>query len=201
MATSPSQPAEISNKKDITSSNPHPVCSKQYRMLLPSGVGDVPTLSVHLDVWDHVESYTIRMLLACRLKIIPTSNLKLIISFLVLPLVLLHSYKPLSFVASTRHAPLTLHVYLRLAIRPSADIVYIMILIIKNSKDMWDQDLRMRELGAQARKISEEKLKPLFTSGSGQKRTQGKSLWNLDGMKYFHRAGKNGGKYLIVRMI
>jgi hypothetical protein len=26
-------------------------------------------------------------------------------------------------------------------------------------------------------------LKPLFTSGSGQKRTQGKSLWNLEGMK------------------
>jgi hypothetical protein len=30
-------------------------------------------------------------------------------------------------------------------------------------------------------------MKPLFTSGSGQKRTQGKSLWNLEGMKYFHR--------------
>ncbi len=37
---------------------------------------------------------------------------------------------------------------------------------------------------------SENKLKPLFTSGSGQKRTQGKSLWNLEGMKYFHRAEK-----------
>jgi hypothetical protein len=60
------------------------------------------------------------MLLPCRLKIIPSSNLKLIISFLVLPLVLLHSFKLLSFVASMRHAPLTLCVYLRLAIRPSA---------------------------------------------------------------------------------
>jgi hypothetical protein len=29
------------------------------------------------------------------------------------------------------------------------DIAYI-VLIIKNSKDMWDQDLRMQELGAQA---------------------------------------------------
>jgi hypothetical protein len=29
---------------------------------------------------------------------------------------------------------------------------------------------------------SREEIKPLFTSGSGQKRTQGKSLWNLDGM-------------------
>jgi hypothetical protein len=36
----------------------------------------------------------------------------------------------------------------------------------------------------------EKKLKPLFTSGSGQKRTQGKSLWILDGMKYFHRVEK-----------
>jgi hypothetical protein len=45
-------------------------------------------------------------------------------------------------------------------------------------------------LGAQARGNQEKKLKPLFTSGSGQKRTQGKSLWNLDGMKYFHKAKK-----------
>jgi hypothetical protein len=35
---------------------------------------------------------------------------------------------------------------------------------------------------------SREKLKPLFTRRSNQKRTQGKSLWNLEGMKYFHRA-------------
>jgi hypothetical protein len=52
-----------------------------------SGIGKVPTPNVHSDVWDCVES--IRMLLACRLKIIPTSNLKLIISFLVLHIVLL----------------------------------------------------------------------------------------------------------------
>ncbi len=52
------------------------------------------------------------------------------------------------------------------------NIVYI-VLIIKNSKDMWDQDLRMQELGAQAMGSQEKKLKPLFTSGSGQKRTQG----------------------------
>jgi hypothetical protein len=32
--------------------------------------------------------------------------------------------------------------------------------------------------------------KPFFTSGSGQKRTQGKSLWNLGSMKCFHRAEK-----------
>jgi hypothetical protein len=54
-----------------------------------SDIGEVPTLNVHLDAWDRVESYTIRMLLVCRLKIIPTSNLKFIISFLVLHTVLL----------------------------------------------------------------------------------------------------------------
>jgi hypothetical protein len=93
-------------------------------MLLPSGIGKVPgkvpTPIVHPDVWDCEESYTIRMLLACRLKIIPTSNLKLIISFLVLHMVLLHSFKLLSFVASAWHTPLTPRVYLRLANRPSA---------------------------------------------------------------------------------
>ncbi len=43
-------------------------------------------------------------------------------------------------------------------------------------------------MGAQAMGNPEKKLKPLLTSGSSQKGTQGKSLWNLDGMKYFHRA-------------
>ncbi len=51
--------------------------------LLLSGIGYVPTPNVHSDVWDHVESYTIHMLLARRLKITFTFSLKLIISFLV----------------------------------------------------------------------------------------------------------------------
>ncbi len=55
------------------------------------------------------------------------------------------------------------------------DIAYI-VSIIKNSKDMWDQGLQMQELGAQAMGNQEKKLKPVFTSGSGQKTTQGKSL-------------------------
>ncbi len=53
---------------------------------------------------------------------------------------------------------------------------------------MWDQDIRVQELGAEGMENPEKKLKPLFTSGSSQKRTQGKSLWNLEGMKYFHQA-------------
>jgi hypothetical protein len=59
----------------------------------------------------------------------------------------------------------------------------------------------MQELGEEAKVNPEKKLKPLFTSGSGQKRTQGKSLWNLDGMKYFHQAEKNGSKLMIIRKI
>ena len=41
---------------------------------------------------------------------------------------------------------------------------------------MWDQDIQMQELGVEAMGNPEKELKPLFTSGSGQKRTQGKSL-------------------------
>ncbi len=66
------------------------------------------------------------------------------------------------------------------------DIAYI-ISIIKNSKGMGDQDIQMQELGAEAMGNPEKKLKLLFSSGSSQNRTQGKSLWNQEGMKYFHR--------------
>jgi hypothetical protein len=45
-------------------------------------------------------------------------------------------------------------------------------------------------LGEEAEENPEKKLKTLFTSGSGQKGTQGKSLWNLKGMKYFDQAEK-----------
>jgi hypothetical protein len=79
----------------------------------------VPTPNERSDIWDCVESYGIHMFLACRLKITFTSNLKLIISFLVLHIVLLLLFKLLSLVASTRHALLTLLVYLRLANRPN----------------------------------------------------------------------------------
>ncbi len=70
-----------------------------------------------------------------------------------------------------------------------SDIAYV-VSIMKNSKGIWEQDIRMQELGEEAKDNPEKKLKPLFTSGSGQKRTQGKELWNLEGMKYFHRVKK-----------
>jgi hypothetical protein len=55
----------------------------------------VPTPNVCLDIWERVESY----------KIIFTSNLKIIISVLIL-ILLLSSFKLLSLVASTRPAAL-----------------------------------------------------------------------------------------------
>jgi hypothetical protein len=81
-----------------------------------------------------------------------------------------------------------------------SDIAYI-ISMIKNSKSIWDQDIQVQELRAEGTENPEKKLKPLFTSASGQKRTQGKSLWNLEGMIYFHRAEKNGGRFMIIRRI
>jgi hypothetical protein len=79
-----------------------------YMMWFLSGIGEMPTPNVRSDVWNRVESYRILMLLACRLKIIPTSNLKLIISFLVLLILVLSLFKSLSLVASTRHTALNL---------------------------------------------------------------------------------------------
>ncbi len=80
-----------------------------------------------------------------------------------------------------------------------SDIAYIAS-IIKNSKGMWNQYIQMQELGEEANKNPEKKLKPLFTSGSGQKRTQGKSLWNLEGMKYFIEQ-KKLRRLMIIRSI
>jgi hypothetical protein len=37
---------------------------------------------------------------------------------------------------------------------------------------------------------SREEIETIVTSGGGQKRTQGKSLWNLEGMNFFHREEK-----------
>ena len=67
------------------------------------------------------------------------------------------------------------------------DIAYV-IAVFKNSKDMWDQDIRMRESGRDAMGNPEKKMKPHFTSGGGQKRVHGKSLWNKEGMNYFRDA-------------
>ncbi len=68
----------------------------------------MPTLKIRSDIWDCVESYMIHMFLACRLMITFTSNLKLIIFFLVLLILVLSLFKSSSLVASTRHTALNL---------------------------------------------------------------------------------------------
>ncbi len=65
-----------------------------------------------------------------------------------------------------------------------SDIAYV-ISIIKNSGEVWDQDVKMKEKGAKAMGSGEKKKKPLFTKGEGAKRLKGESLWNNEGRKYF----------------
>ncbi len=68
-----------------------------------------------------------------------------------------------------------------------SDIAHV-IAIIKNSGDMWDQDIRMKELGVKAMVSEEKKMRPLFTQGYGQKQIKGESLWNKEGMRFFFSA-------------
>ncbi len=72
------------------------------------------------DIWDHVESYAIHMFFARRLKITFTSNLKLTKSFLVLLILVLLFNSSYHLLPQLGTLHLTLHVYLRLANRPSA---------------------------------------------------------------------------------
>jgi hypothetical protein len=71
-------------------------------------------------------------------------------------------------------------------IRPG-DIAYV-IALIKNGRDVWDQTVWMKALGAAAHKENKKKLRPLFTSGIGKKKEQGKHMWSKEGIKYFKQA-------------
>ncbi len=68
-----------------------------------------------------------------------------------------------------------------------SDIAYV-IAIIKNSGEMWDQDIRMKELGDKAMGKKEKKMRSLFTQGDGKKQMKGESLWNKEGMIFFWSA-------------
>jgi hypothetical protein len=74
-----------------------------------------------------------------------------------------------------------------------SDITFV-ISVIKNGKDVWDQKIRMKELGAAEQGKREVKVRPLFTEGTGKKKEQGKSLWSDEGMKYFKRVEKTWRK-------
>jgi hypothetical protein len=65
-----------------------------------------------------------------------------------------------------------------------SDIAYV-IAIIKNSSEMWDQDIRMKKLGDKAMGKQKKKMQLLFMQGDGKKQTTGESLWNKDGMRFF----------------
>ncbi len=66
--------------------------------------------------------------------------------------------------------------------------------VIKNGRDVWDQKIRMKELGAAVHGEREVKVRPLFPEGTGKKKEQGKSLWSDEGMKYIKRAVKTWRK-------
>ncbi len=73
-------------------------------------------------------------------------------------------------------------------ITPS-DIAFV-ISILKNGGDIWDQTMKMKQLGAAVHGERETRLRPLFTRGKGKKKEQGMSLWSVEGLKYFRRADK-----------
>jgi hypothetical protein len=66
--------------------------------------------------------------------------------------------------------------------------------IIKNGWYVWDQKIRMKELGAAVHGKREVKVRPLFIEGTGKKIEQGKSLWSDEGTKYFKHAEKKHGE-------
>ncbi len=62
---------------------------------------------------------------------------------------------------------------------------------MKNGREVRDQKIRMKELGAAVHSKQEVKVRPLFTEETGREKEQGKSLWSDEGMKYFQRAERN----------
>lgn len=77
-------------------------------------------------------------------------------------------------------------------ITPS-DIAFV-ISVIKNSRHVWDQTMKMTNRALSANVENEKKLRPLFTEGRGKKKEQGKSLWSEKGIKYFKRAERKWRK-------
>ncbi len=75
-------------------------------------------------------------------------------------------------------------------ITPS-DIAFV-ISILRNGCDVWDQTIKMKQLGAAVHGERETRLQPLFTGRKGMKKEQGMSLWSDEGLKYFRCAEKNG---------
>ncbi len=75
-------------------------------------------------------------------------------------------------------------------ITPS-DIAFV-ISVLKNGCNMWDKNIKMKQLGVAVHGDRAMKKPPLFTGGKGKKKEQCKSLWSGEGLKYLKRAEKNG---------
>jgi hypothetical protein len=89
--------------------------------MMLSGVSRANAKDLRLDVWDRVEIYMIyTQLLARKLKIISSVNLKLIIYFLVYSYYYFHPSSRYHLLPRLGTLHLTSHVYLRLAKRPSS---------------------------------------------------------------------------------
>jgi hypothetical protein len=69
------------------------------------------------------------------------------------------------------------------------DIAFVVSVIMK-VHDMWDQNIKIKQLGVAVHGDRETKKRPLFTGGKGKKKEQGKSLWSGEGLTYFKRAEK-----------
>ena len=82
-------------------------------------------------------------------------------------------------------------------ITPS-DIAYV-IAVIKNNADVWDQDVRMKNMGAKVMGNKEKKMQPLFTKGEGRKREKGESLWNKEGIIIYRMQSRRGKRSTIMR--
>jgi hypothetical protein len=65
-------------------------------------------------------------------------------------------------------------------ITPS-DIAFV-ISIVKNGCGVWDQTIKMKQLGAVVHGERETRLRQLFTGGKGKKTEQGMSLWSVEGL-------------------
>ncbi len=71
-------------------------------------------------------------------------------------------------------------------ITPS-DIAFV-IIILKNGHNIWDQTMKIKQLGVAVHGERETRLQQLFTGGKGKKKEQGMSLWSVEGLKYFRHA-------------
>ncbi len=73
-------------------------------------------------------------------------------------------------------------------ITPS-DMAFV-ISILKNGCDVWDQTMKIKQLGEVVHGERETRLRRLFTGGKGKKKEQGMSLWSVEGLEYFRCAEK-----------